>query len=119
MKRWSIWWLLALIIALAIPLTCPPPLVYTPGIGWSYESVGDGGKWQKTRAQDQLHVAKEAFDQERYGVALKASRRLVKLWPLSDYAPEAQQLIAKCYQKKKWDERVEKLFFKELRSGQK
>ena len=43
------------------PYRSPAPLIYRPGEGWTYESVG-GAKWQRTRAKDQLEVAQEAFD---------------------------------------------------------
>ena len=45
-------------------------MIYTPGEGWRYESVG-GGKWQRARAKDQLDVAQAAFDKKQYSLALK------------------------------------------------
>jgi outer membrane protein assembly factor BamD (BamD/ComL family) len=69
---------------LAFPFRSPAPLVYRPGEGWTYEPVGGEGKWQQPRAKDQLEVAQAAFDK--------------KAWPLSDYAPQAQYLIARCYE---------------------
>jgi len=89
-----------------IPLRSPAPLVYTPGEGWTYESVGSLGKWRRERAKDQLEVAQEAFDNEDYGLALKAARRVVKVWPLSDYAPQAQYLLGRCYEAKDNDEKA-------------
>ena len=87
------------------PLTCPAPLVYRPGEGWTYESVG-GAKWQQPDAQRQYEFAKAAFDKRNYSLAKKAARRVVKRWPLSDYAPAAQVLLGRCYESGKWDERA-------------
>src|ERR1019366_4209446 len=41
-----------------------------------------------------------AFDRKDYSLALKAARRVVVLWPLSDYAPQAQYLVARSYEAK-------------------
>lgn len=89
-----------------VPFRAPAPLVYTPGEGWTYEPVGGGGSWQRPRAKDQLAVAQAAFDQKDYRLALKAARRVVKTWPLSDYAPAAQYLVGRAYEAKKNDERA-------------
>ena len=55
MNRWSVRLAVIAFCVLAFPFTCPAPLVYRPGEGWVYESVG-GGKWVRTRAKDQLDV---------------------------------------------------------------
>ncbi len=94
---------LVLLIALFLvgfPFRSPAPLIYRPGEGWSYEAVGSEGKWQRARAKDQLEVAQQAFDAKKYGLALKAARRVVRVWPVSDYAPQAQYLVARCYEAK-------------------
>lgn len=96
MKRWSIRLALILLVVLAVPYRCPAPLIYRVGEGWSYESVG-GTKWERARAKDQMEVAQEAFDKKQYRVATKAARRVVKRWPYSDYAPQAQYLLARVY----------------------
>jgi outer membrane protein assembly factor BamD (BamD/ComL family) len=83
---------------LAFPLSAPAPLIYRPGEGWTYEPYGGEGRWQQPRAKDQLEVAQAAFDKKAYSLALKAARRVVKVWPLSDYAPRAQYLVARCYE---------------------
>lgn len=88
----------------------PAPLVYRPGEGWSYEAVGGGGKWTRTRAKDQLDVAQQAFDAKDYGLALKAARRTVRVWPFSDYAPQAQYLVGRCLEEKKQDEKAFKAY---------
>ena len=88
------------------PFRSPAPLIYTPGEGWRYEPVGGEGKWQRTRAKDQLIVAQDAFDKKDFSLALKAAHRVVKIWPLSDYAPQAQYLVGRCYETKHLSERA-------------
>jgi outer membrane protein assembly factor BamD len=102
------WFRLVIILfcLLALPLNTPAPLVYRPGEGWSYEPVGSGGKWVRTRAKDQLEVAQKAIEQKDYNLALKAAQRTVKIWPLSDYAPQAQYLLGRCYEAKGQDEKA-------------
>jgi outer membrane protein assembly factor BamD len=112
MSRHSLWLLLLAAGLVLVPLRAPAPLVYTPGEGWTYESVGGIGKWKRSRAQDQLVVAKEAFEKQDYTLALKASSYLVKTWPLSDYAPEAQYLIGRCYEERHSDEKAFKQYQK-------
>jgi len=92
--------------AVLLPLRSPAPLVYSPEVGWIYERYGSEGKWRRTRAKDQLDVAQEAFDKGDYGLALRAARYTVKMWPLSDYAPQAQYLVGRCYEEKKNDEKA-------------
>jgi len=106
MQRWSIRLLLLAFCLVAFPQRSPAPLIYRPGEGWTYEPVAGEGKWQRTRAKDQLEVAQVAFDKKDYGLAQKAARRVVKQWPLSDYAPNAQYLIGRCYEARKMDEKA-------------
>jgi outer membrane protein assembly factor BamD len=106
MKSQSLRLLLTLLCLLAFPFRAPAPLIYRPGEGWSYEPVGGEGKWQRTRAKEQLDVAQSAFSQQDYGLALKAARRVVRVWPLSDYAPPAQYLVGRCYEAKGEDEKA-------------
>src|ERR1700674_1932901 len=106
MKFCSFRLLLIAVCLVAVPFRSPAPLIYRPGEGWTYESVGGGGKWQRTRAKDQLEVAQAAFDKKAYGLPLKAARRVVRVWPLSDYAPQAQYLIGRCYEAEGLDEKA-------------
>ncbi len=112
MKRWPIRLLLAATCLLLTIVNSPAPLVYQPGEGWTYEAVGSEGKWQRTRAKEQLEVAKVALDKKDHSTALKAARRTVKVWPLSDYAPEAQYIVGRCYEARGNDERAFKEYQK-------
>lgn len=112
MKRWPIRILLAAVCWLLTVVNSPAPLIYTPGEGWTYEAVGGEGKWQRTRAKDQLEIAQQALERKDYSVALKAARRTVRVWPLSDYAPEAQFIIGRCYEARGNDERAFKEYQK-------
>lgn len=94
MKRFFTATALALPLLFALPYNSPAPLIYTPGVGWTYERVGKEGKWTRNRAKEQLAVAQKAFDEKDYGLARKAAAHTVKRWPLSDYAPEAQYIDA-------------------------
>src|SRR5437879_3089334 len=104
MKHWFTCFLLVVAGVFAFPFRSPAPLVYRPGEGWTYEAVGGEGKWQRTRAKDQLEVAQTAFDKKDYSLAMKAARRLVKNWPLSDFAPRGQYLLGRCHEEEKQDE---------------
>ena len=110
MSRASVLIVLTLLCLLAFPSISPAPLVFRPGEGWVYEKPGKEGDWTRQRAQDQLAIAKTAFEKKDYGLALKAARRVVKVWPLSDYAPEAQYLMGRCYEAKKQDEKAFKQY---------
>jgi outer membrane assembly lipoprotein YfiO len=88
------------------PWRSPAPLVYTPGEGWTYETVGGIGKWRRERAKDQLDVAQEAFTGKDYVLAYKSAAYLLRTWPLSDFAPEAQYLGARCHELQGDDERA-------------
>ncbi len=90
--------LLIAVCLLAFPSRSPAPLVYVPGEGWSYEPVGGQASWRRSRAKEQLEVAQALFDRKVYGFALKAARNIMQRWPASDYAPQAQYLIARCYE---------------------
>jgi outer membrane protein assembly factor BamD len=106
MNRWLWCGVLAAVLLFAFPLESPAPLVYRPGEGWTYESPGSDGNWTRQRAADQLEVAREAFEAGRYGLAIKAARRTVQTWPMSDHAPEAQYLLARAYDARGHSERA-------------
>lgn len=110
MNRWSVRIALILFCLLAAPFRSPAPLTFIPGEGWTYETPGSSGGWQRTRAKDQLEVAQDAFNRKDYRLASKAARRTVKIWPLSDYAPQAQYLIGRCYEARGRDEKAFKAY---------
>jgi len=107
MRFRSVQLLLILFCLLAVPFRAPAPLIYRPGEGWTYEAVGGSeGKWRRARAKEQLDVAQAAFDKKDYSIALKAARRVVSVWPLSDFAPQAQFLVGRAYEAKGDDQRA-------------
>jgi outer membrane protein assembly factor BamD (BamD/ComL family) len=61
-----------------------------------------------------LEVAQQAFDQGKNRMALKAARRTLKVWPLSDYAGEAQYLVGRVYEARRMDERAFKEYQRTL-----
>jgi outer membrane protein assembly factor BamD len=113
-NRWFIRGLMVCVGLFFFARTCTAPLIYRPGEGWTYEPVGSGGKWERKRARDQLQVAQEAFDQGKIRLALKAARRVARVWPLSDYAGRAQYLVGRCYETRRMDERAFKEYQKAL-----
>jgi outer membrane protein assembly factor BamD len=96
MNRWSRFWFVLVTAVVLLPLRSPAPLIYTPGEGWSYETYGETAKWQRPRAKDQLQVAEDAFKAKNYSTTLRAARRVLRVWPLSDYAPRAEYLVGRC-----------------------
>lgn len=111
-------WLILLCL-LAFPFRSPAPLIYQPGEGWTYEPVGGQGKWQRRSAREQIEVAQAAFDKKDYSLAAKAARYTVKTWPLSDYAPDAQYLVGRCYEARGNDEKAFKEYQKLLEKNPK
>ena len=103
---------LVLIVLLFSSSECPAPFIYTPGEGWSYETPGQAGAWQRDTAREQLEVAKTAYDEADYKIAVKAAGRVIRQWPFSDYAPEAQYVTALAYEGNKRDEKAFKAYQK-------
>jgi len=98
--------ILVLLALFLFPFRSPAPLIFRPGEGWSYEMPGAKGDWRRQRARDQLAVSQEAFDKKHYRLALRSSQRIIHVWPLSDYAPQAQYLIGRCYEAQRKDEKA-------------
>jgi outer membrane protein assembly factor BamD len=96
MNRRFIFLLLLVAGAMLLPFRSPAPLYYTPGEGWYYEPYGEKADWQRPRAREQMEVAEQAFTNRNYNVTLHAAHRVVRVWPLSDYAPRAEYLIGRC-----------------------
>ncbi len=96
---------------LGFAFSSPAPLIYRPGEGWIYEQAGeDRGSWERGRAKDQLQVAQEALDEGDIGRAIKAAKRVVARWPLSDYAPDAQYVLGRAYEEKGFYEKAFKTY---------
>lgn len=101
--RFAIWTLFLTVVVL-LPSRSPAPLIFVPGEGWYYESPGGAVKWQRLRAKEQLAVAEEAFTNKDYTITIHAANRVLKVWPLSDYAPRAEYLLGRCLEIKRKDE---------------
>jgi outer membrane protein assembly factor BamD (BamD/ComL family) len=112
MKHWCLRWSLVALALLFFTQHCPAPFIYTPGEGWRYERVGGEGSWVRPRAKEQLDVAQAAFDQKNYKIAVRAAYRTVSQWPFSDYAAQAQYLLARAYQAQGKDEKAFKAYQK-------
>jgi outer membrane protein assembly factor BamD len=97
-------WILLVVVVVLLPSRSPAPLVYVPGEGWSYENYGETGKWQRPRAKEQLEVAEQSFTSKDYRTTLHAARRILRVWPLSDYAPRAAYLAGRCLETQGRDE---------------
>jgi outer membrane protein assembly factor BamD len=95
---------LLLIVLVLLPARSPAPLVFVPGEGWYYETAGETAKWQRARAKDQLDVAEQAFTNKDYTVTMHAAHRVLRVWPLSDYAPRAAYLVGRCFETQHKDE---------------
>lgn len=67
-------------------------LVWRPGEGWSDES---GGDISASSSRDQLELAHKLEAQGARDDAAKAYKNLLRRWPLSFFAPEAQFRLAK------------------------
>jgi outer membrane protein assembly factor BamD len=67
-------------------------LVWRPGEGWSDES---GGDVSASSSRDQLEVAHKLEAQGQRDDAVKAYKALLRRWPLSFFAPEAQFRLGK------------------------
>lgn len=101
--RFGIWTLLFVVVVL-LPSRSPAPLMYIPGEGWYYETYGETGKWQRPRAKEQLEVAEQSFTNKEYRITLHAAHRVLRVWPLSDYAPRAEYLVGRCLETQRKDE---------------
>jgi outer membrane protein assembly factor BamD len=101
---------LAAAVVVLMPFHSPAPLVYTPGEGWYYEFPGQTANWQRARAREQLEVAQQFFREHDYSNALRASYRVVLMWPLSDYAPDAEYLTGRCLEEKHKDQEAFKAY---------
>jgi outer membrane protein assembly factor BamD len=78
--------------SMAVPPLAQAGLVWRPGEGWSDES---GSDISASSSRDQLEMAHKLEAQGQRDDALKAYKSLLRRWPLSFFAPEAQFRMAK------------------------
>ena len=83
---------LLFVLCLAWPQVSPAPLIYRPGQGW--ETSGEGEVEGTSKAQ--LAKAQKLEKEKNFEQAAVAYRMLVKTWPLSPNAAEAQYRYACC-----------------------
>jgi outer membrane protein assembly factor BamD len=67
-------------------------MIWRPGEGWSDES---GGDVSASSSRDQLELAHKLEAQGQRDAAIKAYKGLLRRWPLSFFAPEAQYRLGK------------------------
>lgn len=107
--------LLVAMVLTTLPSTSPAPLIYREGEGWVFQPVGSESLDETLfarRAKDQLDVVQKAFNEKNYDLAEQAAERLVKKWPLSDFAPAAQYYAARCLEERGHDEKAFKAYQK-------
>src|SRR5277367_3686464 len=80
-----------LALSFAVPMA-RAELVWRPGEGWSDES---GGDVSASSSRDQLEMAHKMEAAGQRDDALKAYKSLLRRWPLSFFAPEAQFRVGK------------------------
>lgn len=101
---------LVVIVLLFSSSECPAPFIYTPGEGWSYETPGQTGSWLRDNAREQIEAARAAYEEGNYKVTVKAAGRVLRQWPFSDFAPEAQYITALAYEGNNRDEKAFKAY---------
>ena len=104
MNRRFVFLFLLFVLTALMPFRSPAPLYYTPGEGWYYEPYGEKADWQRPNAKLQLEVAEQSFTNKNYGVTLHAAHRILRVWPMSDYAPRAEYLVGRCLETSHKDE---------------
>lgn len=86
-------WGLALALIFSFAGNLPAPLIYRPGQGWEAEGEDAVAETSNEQLEKGLRCDKEG----RFEQAAQAYRTLVKTWPLSPNAPEAQFRVAVAY----------------------
>jgi len=79
-------WLLVFVLWLGMTLPAPAPLIYRPGHGWEAE----GQDAVEETSKEQLAKGERYEQESKFEEAAQAYRSLVKTWPLSPNAGEAQ-----------------------------
>src|SRR5580658_1385340 len=81
------------LLATLLVVPAKATLTWIPGEGWSDDSSGTDVTASSSR--DQLELAHKAEAEGRRDDALKEYKALLRRWPLSFFAPEAQFRVGK------------------------
>lgn len=83
---------LACVFCLGLPQISPAPVIYRPGQGWEFSGEGE----VEANSKAQLAKARKLEKEKAFEQAAIAYHMLVKTWPLSPNAAEAQYHFACC-----------------------
>ena len=83
----------AMVFAFLMPTESPAPLIWRKGEGWSWERAG---VTVATNPADQLKIAQDFQAKKHYRDAIDAYRRVIRRWPQSSSAQDAQLGLAEC-----------------------
>ncbi|MBI5396669.1 MAG: tetratricopeptide repeat protein [Verrucomicrobia bacterium] len=108
MSRIRLFALVALLALMAAPPPCPAPIVYRPGEG--FETKGQAAQQATPKAQ--LEYGIELEKKREWDNALGSYRQLLRRWPTSIHAAEAQFHIGYCQEQ-------QREYFKAFQSYQK
>ncbi len=97
MSRFGLRFLFLLLGLLTAPLPCPAPIVYRPGEGW--ETKGQAASQATPKAQ--LEHGQELEKKREWDDATTSYRMLLRRWPTSIHAADAQFHIAYCQEQQR------------------
>jgi outer membrane protein assembly factor BamD len=92
-KKFAAALLTVLAFAFLMPVESPAPLIWTKGEGWTWEHAGVR---IGTNPVDQLKIAQALQAKKDYRGAIDAYRRVIRRWPQSNSAQDAQFGLAEC-----------------------
>jgi outer membrane protein assembly factor BamD len=84
--------LLAAVFCVVFPRSSPAPLIYQPGEGWTYQGAAE----IMDNPKDQLELGKKYEAKKNWDDAIASYLYLLRKWPVSEHAPEAQFRIGFC-----------------------
>ena len=84
-------------VLLITPAKCPAPIVYRPGEGWEVK----GSATPASTPKDQIEQGKEFEKVQKWDDAMSSYRMLLKRWPTSIHAGEAQFRIGYCQEQQR------------------
>ncbi|MFA6560917.1 MAG: outer membrane protein assembly factor BamD [Verrucomicrobiia bacterium] len=97
MHRFRIVVLAVMATLLAFPARCPAPIIYRPGEGWETK----GSAIAAATPKDQLEQGKEFEKVRNWNDAMASYRMLLKRWPTSIHAGEAQFRVGYCQEQQR------------------